>query len=501
MKRTIFSLAAIICGFSVLASGQNTQTQKLVEQSSVEAPFQNALVGAFAVRAQNDTLVSFNHNLRMIPASNAKLITTGIALHYLGSDWKYRTGIAYSGTVREGTLEGDLYIVGSGDPTLAADYKGVRKIEQTFAEWKSFLDDAGITRINGFIIGDGRHFDGNSIPGSWEYDDLGTYYGATPEGLNFRENTQTFKVGGIREPGRELEFNCEYPSTPWLKVVCTATFGEGRVDNTWYYNSSIVPVALVKGEFGVGRRSSTITKSNRFAAYTCAHEFFSFLGKHGLIAKGYADIGPTGNIRRDLMDPTGGEKACDGLTFLGYSESQPLREIIADCNRESDNFYAEALVRTVSREITGSADYECCDDARNTVLRMLRINGAENCKFADGCGLSNLNGLTPEFIVNFLTGMKESDAFPDYLASLPYPGIGTLSALFRNEDENFRKRIRMKSGTVSGVLSFSGYILPEDGNPDGAIVFSVITNNMISSKSSVLNKIQEIIKSIADDGK
>ncbi|MBR4408325.1 MAG: D-alanyl-D-alanine carboxypeptidase [Bacteroidales bacterium] len=116
--------------------------------------------GVVAMRADGDTIVSFNGRRRLVPASNVKLLTTGLAMNELGADFRFRTSLAYSGRIEGGTLKGDLYIVGGGDPTLGSKDSIAVATDALFASWKAILDKAGISRIEGRVIGDGRYFDG-----------------------------------------------------------------------------------------------------------------------------------------------------------------------------------------------------------------------------------------------------------------------------------------------------------------------------------------------------
>ncbi|MBP5425132.1 MAG: D-alanyl-D-alanine carboxypeptidase, partial [Prevotella sp.] len=104
---------------STAAAAQNTATQKLLSEYTGKEPLRSAVVGVLAVRGA-DTLAQMNRSVKMVPASNMKLLTTGLALLNLGADWQFRTTLSYSGTINDGVLEGDLYSVGGGDPTTAA---------------------------------------------------------------------------------------------------------------------------------------------------------------------------------------------------------------------------------------------------------------------------------------------------------------------------------------------------------------------------------------------
>ena len=137
-----------------------TKAQRYVESISRSESLKSSVLGVLALTEGGDTLASWNSGQRMVPASTMKLITTGLAIHRLGPDFKYVTRIGYSGSIKDGILDGDLYIVGGGDPTIASKDSIAIPRAKLFAQWKSFLDKAGIKKINGKVIGDGRYFDG-----------------------------------------------------------------------------------------------------------------------------------------------------------------------------------------------------------------------------------------------------------------------------------------------------------------------------------------------------
>ena len=105
-------------------------------------------------------LAGFNQEKMLIPASNMKLISTGAALHILGPEHSFETTLAYDGIIEEGTLKGNLFVVGGGDPTLGSKDSIATPIDHSFAIWEKMLRDAGVRKIEGFIVGDGRHFEG-----------------------------------------------------------------------------------------------------------------------------------------------------------------------------------------------------------------------------------------------------------------------------------------------------------------------------------------------------
>ena len=134
--------------FPAMASGQVYHTQKeLVASyidSTVNEDLEGAVLGLLAIGPEGDTIAAFNPSTLLIPASNMKLVTTGLALDALGSSHVYETGIAYSGEISGGTLHGDLYITGGGDPTLASDDSIAATLPELFGRWTEMLEDAGI---------------------------------------------------------------------------------------------------------------------------------------------------------------------------------------------------------------------------------------------------------------------------------------------------------------------------------------------------------------------
>ena len=149
------------------------------------------------------------------------------------------------------------------------------------------------------------------------------------------------------------------------------------------------------------------------------------------------------------------------------------------------------MLRAMGKTATGIAEYDSCLVAESVVLRDLGLN-LDQVEFADGSGLSRMNYVTPEWMVNFLDAMQKSPAFDAFLASLPQPGEGTLSSIRFPGCE----RVRMKSGSLSGVLCYSGYILDEAGKP--AVTFSILTNNALVGASQVRPVLMRMVRRLME---
>lgn len=468
------------------AAWQKSITQYIESQIS-NGPLKGAVVGVCAVeiagQAGKDggrSMVAYNASTRMVPASNMKLVTTGAALRAFGPEYRFRTEIAYSGTIdKDGTLNGDVYIIGGGDPTIGAADTTAYKADALFWKWKTLLSGAGIRRINGNIIGDGSVWEGGLEHPGWEYADTWTYYGTGSSALCFYENTIDLQVSAGAEPGAPVNMTQTYPETPWLKLQNQAVTGPAGTGNSLYLQTSDKSTeATLTGTFAVDRRPKREQASNKYGALTCAHEFYK-----NLKATGWEVNGTYGT-----PDQVGGDgKGGNGVVKIGHTESPALAQICRRTNYESDNFYAESLLRAMGEAATGIAVYDSCLVAINEVLEDIVPGAANGIVQKDGSGLSRANTVTPEWMAGYLAAMSGNKAFVE---SLPCPGEGTLNNLKNLTPWKFR----IKSGSMEGTLCYSGYVLDEAGNP--RISFAILTNNAAAKASQVRPALEGLIQLI-----
>jgi len=481
MRKTIAIALLLACAIYGHAQG----TQKYVEQLRGTEELKESVWGIKAVRMDGTTIAEYNSGTRMLPASNAKLITTGLVLNEFGDSHRFSTSLRYDGVIKDGILEGDLYIVGGGDPTIGARDSISTPLVETFSAWEKLLREHGITRISGRIVGDGRFFDGETEHYSWQYEDIGSYYAPGGSALSFYENAQDFTITPTAV-GEPAGVRLTYPETPWISFRNTAvTSKAGSGDNLFYVTTDLAPVGEMRGDVGADRRPFRLSGSNKFGEMTCAYYFYKYLEGKGIIAdEGPADIDALGMLRNFSDDEDLPAAAvADSLKTLGSSMSPTVGEIVKKTNHESDNFYAEALLRQLSKAKTGSACYDSCEVAENAALKALGLG--EGVQLVDGSGLSRKDYISPDFLVDFLKKMHGTKTFDSFLASLPQPGKGTLSTRMLSYPAADKSRIYMKSGSMNGVRCFSGYILSPDGKDEGMIVFSIMTNNTIVSSSRI----------------
>ena len=511
MKNIFVIISMLLC---VSLWGQNS-LQQSVDEIVADPTFTQAVMGVCVMDHQGNILAGFNQEKMLVPASNMKLISTGAALHILGPEYSFETSLAYDGVIEDGVMKGNLFVVGGGDPTLGSKDSIAVPLERTFAIWEKLLRDAGVRRIEGSIVGDGRFFEGPAEEPSWLWNDIGTYYGAGVTGLMFYENMQSFSVSAGPAVGAPVNIKPHYPDCPWMdfRYACS-TGAAGSGDLLYMYTSDLAPVAEIRGTFGVDRAAKRVDCANKFPEYTCAYYFAEHLRRKGIsCSEGAADYKLTTEWMSSEGSGSGsgsegGSLEARGLTVLGSSFSPTLDRIAFETNHASNNVYAETLFRTLGKTLRTSACYDSSYVAINDAFAELGVAGIKGMKIQDGSGLSRQNLISPEALCRFLYAMTSSPAFDVFLNSLPSPGFnGTLEYNMKGQPVALRERVKVKSGSMNGVRCYSGYILPSgvsasgslesEGLPEGALIISIMTNNCTSPTWKVRPLLDRLMVALA----
>lgn len=477
-----------------------SEAQKFIDKLAAGPVFKGSHIGVLAVKVSGDTVAAINPFKRLMPASNTKLISTGLAINELGPDFRFETKLAHSGYIREGVLYGDLYIVGGGDPTIASADSIALPEEALMKKWVEIIGNAGIKKINGMVVGDGRFFDGEFWPVSWQYEDMGTYYGTGGRGLSFYRNTQDISVAAGARVGDPITMTVDYPKTPWMTFYDESKTGEaGTGDDLFLYNTEFAPIAVMRGTFAVDRKPKTENCSNLYPELTCAWYLKEYLQNAGIpVAGGAGDIGPDGKVRNEPLPDKGLYDATPAqeLTVIGSTFSPTVEQIARVTNWRSDNYYAETLYRMIGRTNEGSAAYAACCSAEYKALAKIGVS-TDEVQIRDGSGLSREDYITPEFFCNFLKAMMSTRNYEAYMRTIGWPGHGMYEYRLAKEPKALKERIRYKSGSIGGVLSYSGYVRPTSGKTEDTIVFSVIVNNCLASYDVLRPMLDRIVALIA----
>ncbi|MBR5703412.1 MAG: D-alanyl-D-alanine carboxypeptidase [Bacteroidales bacterium] len=427
-----------------------TAVQKTVNTlDSKGGVLENSTWGILAVNFKGDTLAQLNKSKRLTPASNMKLVTTAAAYLKLGRNYTFKTQIATDGAIQDSTLVGNLYIIGGGDPLIGDLFPYLPAEDVPFGKWRKVLEDNGIRRIEGNIVGDGAYFSGERRHTDWSTEDEISKDGVVPAGLTWRGKMED--------------------SLPDGPLAAATHF------HRWLQDNGIA----VTGEAGYVVRQPSAGQCEDRAP----------LAGHGLA------------LCPARMD-AGANDIPDSLHILGTATSATLNHIATITNHQSDNFCAETLIKAIGKANNGSDDYDTATEALHRALAPIGLAGpSAKMRFADGSGLSRKNYLTPEFIVSLLRAMARTSCYKDYLNSLPRPGRkdGTLVARLPKAPAQVKNRIYMKSGSLGGVRCFSGYILPSDGDTRKTIAFSIMVNNHVGRQADLTLVLDQLILELANE--
>jgi serine-type D-Ala-D-Ala carboxypeptidase/endopeptidase (penicillin-binding protein 4) len=422
-------------------------------------------------------LVSVNADKTFKPASVLKVVTTATALEKLGPDFRYRTGVYTNGNVQpDGTVNGDLILVGRGDPNLT-DPTGELLEKPALQELAEKLEGLGIRTINGSIVGDDSYFDTTGRGGQgWTAQDLKTVYGAPINALSINNNVVWVHARATRA-GQLVSVSLD-PRTTYFRIRNLATTGSSRSRRTVY-------ARLISG-------TRTITISGILPA-TEGHSQYILLEKPAetvagmfkdeLQRRGVRVAGSLSTMHHGDVSP----ETRAAWKLLAEHHSPPLVRALEIINKQSQNLHAEMLLRTLGAEFGGiGSDEAGLQVVRNFLVESGVQGGPINLR--DGCGLSRENLMTPRFQTSLLLFLSTRPNFELFLNTLAVSGTdGTLR--HRLGSQEMRGVIHAKTGTLNGVANLSGYMTTKSGHN---LVFTIFTNNVRASMARVRKTIDEI---------
>lgn len=403
---------------------------------------EHALVSTYAVETTTgEVLLEKNSDLSLMPSSCMKVVTTAAALHILGTDSRFETHLEYDGIIDSNkTLHGNLYIRGGGDPCLGSDrFPNTLPWAKQIAAWADAVQQLGIQKIEGKVIGDATKWEKALAVPSWSWEDLGNYYGAGACALSFHENSYSlfFKPGDrVGENTSLLRTEPPLPMLAFQNEVKTGPVGSG--DCACIYGSEFSPIQFVRGTIPAAVKEFAIKGAIPDPATYCAD----------LLAKELQER----SIPIDQQNLSPQTKRVSFHTTY----SPTIGEIVYWTNQQSINLYAEHLLKKMGEVVFNEGSTASGIKAVTNYWKSQNIDlGGFN--MVDGSGLSRKNLITTIQLVNMLLKVKEQSFYPVFLESLPeYQGS------------------RAKSGRMSLARGYVGYA--------GNIAFAVIVNQCLTPK-------------------
>ena len=453
--------------------------------SMVNAPeFRTALWGVLIVDPEaHDTLYAHNAAKLFIPASNQKLVSSSVMLEQLGPEFRFRTTFAAHGPISNGTLGGDLAVVGSGDPTMS-DRMMKGDAMTALRAIADSLSQRGIRRITGNIVAAGDAFPGPVAGAGWPWDGLNGASFAGVDELLFNEGLSTFRVRpgmNIGDPGIVETRPARLSPTVRMEAITIArdtnaasATGRGGRSRTgtrvFAFHDTLTSAVVVRGQIAVGDSATiTLPQHDPNTAFIAA------------LTEALADRGIM--VDRQVTAWSQDPRVDSLFTVL----SVPLREIMPAIMKPSQNQIAEVFLRTLGHERAGVGT---ADSGRRVVERQFAQWKIPSDAFVvrDGSGLSRSDLISPEAIVSILDAMRRSPNFAVFFESLPIAGVdGTIRTRMR--DTPAQGNLRAKTGTLSMVRSLSGYVRTADGR---LLEFSMLCNNWTTPQAAV-DRVQDTI--------
>ncbi|RCG32230.1 D-alanyl-D-alanine carboxypeptidase/D-alanyl-D-alanine-endopeptidase [Sphaerisporangium album] len=428
----------------------------------LSAPFLGVARAGVVVRsaATGEQLYAQDAGKVFAPASNTKLLTSAAAVDGLGLDYRFTTTVLSSGRRAGSALAGDLYLKGTGDPTLlAADYDALAaKVAAT-----------GVKLVTGKLVADDTWFDDVRLGTDWAQDDEPYYYSAQISALTASPDTD-YDAGSIIvsvAPGSAQGSTAKVSTTPPTDHV--------TIEN--HATTGAATDVTVTRVHGTNRIVVTGTVASTYQEWIAVDDptgyaaslFRAALAKHGV-----------GVLGKTVRGTTPGTAAS-----VAGRESMPLRELLVPFMKLSNNMHAEILVKALGRKVSGQGTW---DAGLAAATAFAKANGMANVRLRDGSGLSRVDAVAPGELTAFLIALRAKPWYQTWYQALPIAGNsdrftgGTLRS--RMAGTPAANNVHAKTGSLTSVSGLSGYVTSADGEP---LVFSILSNQYLSGspKSTV----------------
>ncbi|MDR1408221.1 MAG: D-alanyl-D-alanine carboxypeptidase/D-alanyl-D-alanine-endopeptidase [Tannerella sp.] len=387
----------------------------------------------------------------LTPASVTKTVTTAAALELLGSDFRFATAIQYDGHIRDSILYGNLFIRGSGDPTLCSSEPGAPK-DSIPALWVQAVEKAGIRGIEGRIVADESIFDTEGVSMKWLREDLGSSYGQGSYGINIFDNRFSLYLDTDTSAAAPSISHCE-PPMPSLTFHNYLSVRPAATDSVSITGFPYVHERYLYGAVRAGHRRLKIEGDIPDPPLFAARHLDALLESRGIAVAGEPSS-------HRLLAASGEWTAAERTTLITTC-SPPLEHIVRLTNVASLNMYADALVKTLGLRYLPQDGETISSFERGTKTvaahwKEKGLNAASSVMY-DGSGLAPANKFTTAFLCDMYVYMaKTSESFAPFFESLPRAGAdGTVRTFLKGTALD---GARLKSGSMTGVQGYGGYI-------------------------------------------
>lgn len=480
IRNKIVLLCLLIC-LHLLAGAQTPAPVKWL----LQAPYMRGASFSLVVKdvQEGRTVYCYDTDRLQSPASVLKTVATATALEILGEDYRYPTALEYDGILENGTLEGNLYIKGSGDPSLGSSHfaPGQNKFLST---WIAALQKAGIKHITGSVISDESIFDTEGVSIKWLREDMGNYYAPGSYGISIFDNMYKLSLQTGAAGTRPVLKGTE-PDIPFIRFKNYLKAAPVSSDSAYIIGAPLDDVRYLYGVLPANREAYVLKGDIPDPALYLARYLTDQLQQKGIRVDG------SPSCYRIEVEENRWKKGERKEIVTTYSPT--LREIASVCNHVSHNLYADALVKTVGLQYKPRRNEMISSFGRGVqvVKEYWEKKGLDvfPLRMNDGSGLAPADKVSAGFMGELLVYMATESAVSDaFIASLPQAGIeGSVRNFLKGS--KLQGKAHLKSGGITGVRSYAGYIT-KDGKTYAVAVFS---NNYSCPMSRMTRALEKLL--------
>jgi D-alanyl-D-alanine carboxypeptidase/D-alanyl-D-alanine-endopeptidase (penicillin-binding protein 4) len=407
----------------------------------------------------------------------------------LGEDRQFKTYLEYSGTIdKNGTLSGNIFIRGEGDPTLgSSEMTNVLPLPDLIDQWVKIIRSQGIKKINGNIIADDSYLDYMPLSGVWYWEDMGNYYAAGTSGLCINENMYRLYFLPGNKVGHKATVLRTDPIVPGLEFINHMKTGPvGSGDKGFIYGAPWQYIHQLEGTIPAGKKEFSIKGALPDPAKFAAGYLFDQLVNKKISVSGkistIRELGVVNKKRKQFHVVT----------------SPTLKEIIYRLNKRSVNIYTEQLLKILGKEFKGTGTFENGVDVLEEWLESRNIYN-DGLFLHDGSGLSPANATPTKFYAELLSSICSDSFFDTYYRSLSIAGDPNDNGYMKKMCKGTRaaKNVRGKTGLMINVRvrAHSGYVSTRSGK---LLSFSMIANDYSGSYRTIDRIHEKIMIQLAE---
>ena len=462
-----------LCLFAfAVAIAANAQSTSMFQKKYYEHAEISISVVDLATREQ---VVHFQTSPVAMPASVMKLVTTGAAFELLGAGFDFKTKLYATGNIENGVLNGDLVVVGGGDPTLGSRYYSGPTY---FMEiWVRVLKAYDIKRIKGRILVQSDVYDTEGVSPFWLWEDIGNYYATGVYGLNVFDNSFELTLKS-KEAGSKPEIVSIVPNVPGLTIQNNLIAANNSQDSAYLYGAPFQNEMRLFGTMPANQNQFVIRGQIPNPSAVLVAQFAEMIRKSGIV------LNETDLSLKSKANP-------EEWLLLRTDSSIPLMFIVDRIHKKSDNFFTECVLRAIAAN-KGIKPASAREGIR-LVKEFWQQSGLDVSALSmyDACGLSPNNRLSAKFLTDLLITMSRSRSFFDFERSLPLAGEeGTVANFLRNTP--LQGKVRLKSGSNQVVNSYAGYY--RSGSKK--YVVAILVNHASASRATIRKDMEDFLLSL-----